>query len=104
ACGYSAGFRAPIAAQLNPRVSFARFPTQEAELESALESVQAGLEALQQQAGAILVEPIQGRGGVRVPPPAFLPRLAEIARAHGTLLIVDEIYTGLARTGPLLRA
>ncbi len=49
--------------------------------------------------GAILVEPIQGRGGIRVPPSGFLRELREIANESGALLIADEIYTGLGRTG-----
>ncbi len=49
--------------------------------------------------GAILVEPVQGRGGVRVPAPMFLKELRGIARRHGLLLIADEVMTGLGRTG-----
>ena len=49
--------------------------------------------------GAILVEPILGRGGDHVPPPEWLPGIAEIARRSGALLVADEIYTGLGRTG-----
>ncbi|MFQ5512830.1 MAG: aspartate aminotransferase family protein [Myxococcota bacterium] len=52
--------------------------------------------------GAILVEPIQGRGGIRVPPDGFLTALREIADQTGALLIADEVYTGLCRTGPWL--
>jgi len=51
--------------------------------------------------GAILVEPIQGEGGVRVPPPAFLRGLRTLCDQHGLLLIFDEIQTGFARTGDL---
>lgn len=51
--------------------------------------------------GAVLVEPIQGRGGVIVPPPGALARLQERARERGWLLILDEIFTGLGRTGRL---
>ena len=47
----------------------------------------------------IIVEPVQGAGGYIVPPPEFLPRLAEIARASGIVLIVDEVQTGFGRTG-----
>src|SRR5262249_25771254 len=49
---------------------------------------------------AILVETIQAEGGVNVATAAWLRRVAEIARAHGALLIVDEIQTGCGRTGP----
>ena len=49
--------------------------------------------------GAILVEPVQARGGIRIPHPAFLPLLREMATEYGALLILDEIYTGFGRTG-----
>lgn len=51
---------------------------------------------------AFLVEPIQGEGGVRVPSPGYLKRVAQICAAHNVLLIADEIQTGLGRTGALL--
>lgn len=51
--------------------------------------------------GAILVEPIQARGGIRIPPPDFLPNLRRTCDRHGLLLILDEIYTGFGRTGEL---
>ena len=50
---------------------------------------------------AILVEPIQGEGGIRVPAPDYLPRLREICDRHGWLLMLDEIQTGMGRTGKL---
>jgi 4-aminobutyrate aminotransferase len=50
---------------------------------------------------AIIVEPILGEGGYVVPPPGFLPRLREITREHGILLIVDEVQTGFGRTGEI---
>jgi len=49
--------------------------------------------------GAILVEPIQARGGINVPLPGFLPLLRSICDRHGALLILDELYTGFGRTG-----
>ena len=49
--------------------------------------------------GAVLVEPVQGRGGIRVPPREFLPRLRQQCDRHGALLILDEVYTGFGRTG-----
>ena len=48
---------------------------------------------------AVLVEPILGEGGVTVPPPDFLPRLREICDARGWLLMLDEVQTGMGRTG-----
>ncbi len=50
---------------------------------------------------AIVVEPVLGEGGYVVPPPGFLPRLREITRQHGILLIADEVQTGFGRTGEL---
>jgi 4-aminobutyrate aminotransferase-like enzyme len=49
--------------------------------------------------GAILVEPVQARGGCNIPPPGFLPLLRKLCDQHGALLILDEIYTGFGRTG-----
>ncbi len=50
---------------------------------------------------AFLVEPIQGEGGVVVPPPGYLRQVREICTRHDVLLIADEIQTGLGRTGKL---
>ena len=50
---------------------------------------------------AIVVEPVIGEGGYIVPPPGFLPRLREITRQHGILLVADEVQTGFGRTGEL---
>jgi 4-aminobutyrate aminotransferase-like enzyme len=55
----------------------------------------------QREIGAILVEPVQGRGGEVVPPKDFLRLLREICDAHKVLLVLDEIYTGFHRTGRL---
>jgi len=49
--------------------------------------------------GAVLVEPIQGRGGIRVPPTGWLRDLAACCGRAGALLIADEIFTGWGRTG-----
>ena len=54
--------------------------------------------------GAVLVEPILGRGGDHVPPPEWLPGIAELARRAGALLVADEVFTGLGRTGALWAA
>lgn len=98
-CGYGENFRAPFREQLNPHVRFADYATSEHELPLAIDSVARAIRELGDKAGAILVEPLQGRGGIRVPAPGFLRRVSELAREHGMLLIADEIYTGLGRTG-----
>jgi 4-aminobutyrate aminotransferase len=50
---------------------------------------------------AIVVEPIQGEGGYVVPPRAFLQGLRELASEHGMLLVVDEVQSGMGRTGKM---
>ena len=50
---------------------------------------------------AVLVEPVQGRGGMRAPPPGWLAGLHAAARSAGALVIHDEVYCGLGRTGSL---
>jgi acetylornithine/N-succinyldiaminopimelate aminotransferase len=57
--------------------------------------------AIEPGTGAIMIEPIQGEGGVRVVPPAFLRGLREICDRHGLMLIFDEVQTGVGRTGRL---
>jgi acetylornithine/N-succinyldiaminopimelate aminotransferase len=55
--------------------------------------------ALGPQTAGILIEPIQGEGGVRVASPAFLRALRQLCDEHGLLLIFDEVQTGIGRTG-----
>lgn len=99
-CGYSADFRAPFAAQLNPHVAFAPYP-HDVTLDDALAAVEAawpaGLEV-----GAVVVEPVLGRGGVVPPPDGFIAALAGLCRARGALLVVDAVMTGMGRSGELL--
>jgi ornithine--oxo-acid transaminase len=58
--------------------------------------------AITPNTAAFLVEPIQGEGGIIVPPAGYLARCAEICRNHDVLLICDEVQTGLGRTGRML--
>ena len=53
------------------------------------------------EVAAVVVEPIQGEGGYLVPPDSFLQRLRELTRRHGILLIVDEVQSGMGRTGKM---
>jgi len=63
-----------------------------------LDSVRA---LLSDQTAAILVEPIQGEGGIRTPPAGFLQGLRELSDENGCLLIFDEVQVGMGRTGSL---
>ena len=100
-------FRDPFRNQLREFGRFVPFPAQsrlpdgKTAARQIWEAVQARVECLLRsgEVGAILVEPIQARGGIRVPVPGFLSRLLQLARDHGALLILDEIYTGWGRTG-----
>jgi len=57
--------------------------------------------AMNPNVAAVLVEPIQGEGGIIIPPEGYLRRLREITREHNALLVVDEIQSGLGRTGKM---
>lgn len=91
ACGFNEAFRAPFAAQLNPHVTFAPYADLAA-AEHALAHAQAPI-------GAVLVEPVLGRGGVVVPQEGFLGELSALCQKHGALLVVDAIMVGLGRNG-----
>lgn len=90
-------FRGPFRSQLREFASFVPFPTTGAELAAAESAIREiiGREPI----GAILVEPIQARGGIRIPHPQFLEAMRKICDANDILLILDEIYTGFGRTG-----
>lgn len=54
-----------------------------------------------EEVAAFIVEPVQGEGGYVVPPATFLPRLQELARKYGILIISDEVQAGMGRTGQM---
>ncbi|HET7441655.1 MAG TPA: aspartate aminotransferase family protein [Terriglobales bacterium] len=65
------------------------------------------LDALEQKLktrkfAAFIVEPIQSEAGIRVPAPEYLPAVQELCRRYGTLLVLDEVQTGMYRTGRFL--
>lgn len=84
-------FKEPFAARLPECTVFARFG-------DAGDAARAAADC-RQPVGAVLVEPVQGRGGERIPPRGFLRELRRLCEDEGWLLIVDEIYTGFGRTG-----
>jgi 4-aminobutyrate aminotransferase/(S)-3-amino-2-methylpropionate transaminase len=95
-------YRAPFAPHLSQHVRFAPYPIRDDELDRALSAVDTQVRG--GEIGAIVVEPILGRGGVHVPPSGFLRGLREIADRAGALLVADEIWTGLGRSGAILRS
>ncbi len=58
-------------------------------------------EAMSPNVAAILIEPIQGEGGIIIPPAGYMQRLREIATENNVLLMLDEIQSGLGRTGKM---
>ena len=70
--------------------------------DSVAELTMAAVEsAMMPETAGILVEPIQGEGGVRVVPPQFLQELRAFTQKHGLLLLLDEVQSGMGRTGKL---
>jgi 4-aminobutyrate aminotransferase/(S)-3-amino-2-methylpropionate transaminase len=84
-------FREPFAARLPHATRFARYGDPDDVLREARRA--------ELPVGAVLVEPIQGRGGERIPPPGFLQELRALCDRESWLLVLDEVYTGFGRTG-----
>ena len=90
-------FRGPFRSQLAEFGHFVPFPDRTDELDAMANAIRRAFR--KQHVGAILVEPIQARGGINIPPPEFLFLLRQLCNEQGALLILDEIYTGFGRTG-----
>lgn len=93
-------FRAPFAPLVADRATFLPYPGADASLLGAVGAVRDAL-ARDPEIGAVVVEPVQGRGGVVIPPDGFLRGLRELCDERGLLLVLDEIYTGFGRTGSM---
>ena len=63
--------------------------------------LEAAAAAIGPETAAIMVEPVQGEGGIHVAPGQWLKALRELCDAHGLLLVLDEVQTGMGRTGKL---
>ncbi len=103
---YREDFRGPFLSRLYKGVHFAPFP----EPGDGDRAVRKSLDRVRwllhegdggDDVGAVIIEPIQGRAGVRIPPPGFLEALADLTWNAKALLVFDEIFTGLGRTGAL---
>lgn len=95
-------FKEPFTGQVPPFASHVPYPESPLDgPEASRANLQAVEDALQADPalGAVLVEPIQGRGGIVEPPQGWLTSLREICSRRGVLLILDEIFTGWGRTG-----
>jgi 4-aminobutyrate aminotransferase-like enzyme len=90
-------FRSPFQSQLREFGHFAPFPKKIPDLAAVEFQVRHFFR--RERIGAILVEPVQARGGCNVPPKEFLPLLRKLCDEFGALLILDEIYTGFGRMG-----
>lgn len=98
-------FRAPFRDRLPSGVAWADFPVTPAAVPGVLERVEGWLRKGLPDGtpvGAVIVEPVQARGGVRIPAPGFGEALSRLVRKAGTVLVADEIYTGLGRCGAVL--
>ena len=100
ACGLRSSYREPFTEALNPQIHWLRFPQDAQGMESTLTKAARVLK--ESPIGAILVEPIQGRAGCIEAPEGFFSELRSLAPPQSTLLIADEIWTGLGRTGQML--
>ena len=102
-CGFQKSFREPFAQQLSSHVDFAPYPgVRGATVTQALARTEELLRS--GDTAAVIVEPILGRGGCVIPPGNFLPKLSTLAHRYGALVIADEIWTGLGRTGRWFRS
>jgi 4-aminobutyrate aminotransferase / (S)-3-amino-2-methylpropionate transaminase / 5-aminovalerate transaminase len=99
-CGLRESYRAPFVAQLNPNVTFMPYPTDEDSAARCLLLLEARLR--QGDIGAVIIEPVLGRGGCSIPPRGALTKISRLVHDAGGLVIADEIWTGLGRAGSWL--
>ena len=93
-------FREPFAPLVTTGTTWLPYPGAASGTPAALLAIDEAL-ARDPQIGAIIIEPIQGRGGIIVPPPGFLAGVRAICDKAKIVMILDEIYTGFGRTGAM---
>jgi len=69
----------------------------------AMEAAIKNLQTVGEKVAGVIIEPIQGEAGVAIPPPGYLTKVREMCDKYGVAMIVDEIQTGMGRTGTLWR-
>ncbi|GAB4468697.1 MAG: acetyl ornithine aminotransferase family protein [Anaerolineae bacterium] len=89
----------PYPNEYHPVINKGRFSDYGEAVVSYIEKVVFATHVPASSVAAIFVEPIQGEGGYVVPPPGFFPALRDLCDRHGILLVVDEIQSGIGRTG-----
>jgi len=95
-----AKFRQPFAPLVADHTTFLPYPGARATVAGAVAQIDAALDH-DRTIGAVVLEPIQGRGGVIVPPAGFLRAVRALCDERNLVLVVDEIYTGFGRTGSM---
>jgi 4-aminobutyrate aminotransferase-like enzyme len=90
-------FRLPWLSQLTQFGHFVPFPARKEDLNRTEKAIRKLFRT--ERIGAIVAEPIQGRGGMNVPPLGFLPLLRRLCNDGDALLVLDEVYTGFGRAG-----
>jgi 4-aminobutyrate aminotransferase-like enzyme len=96
---YRERFREPFLSQLNSHVYRLPYPTPEISLDNFKAQVENIIH--HSDIGAVIIEPILGRGGIIEAPKEYVQALREITLQHNVVFIIDEIYTGFGRTGTM---
>lgn len=96
---YRQRFREPFLAQLNPHIYRMAFPTETGDFPALLEATVLKAEKTGVPIGALIIEPILGRGGIVEAPDLCMKQIREFCTKHQIVMIVDEIATGFGRTG-----
>lgn len=90
--GYNPRFAAPFRDVIHPRVRHLAWA-------APVEAVEAAI--VEHEAGLVMIEPLQGRGGMRTAPEGWVRAVSDAARRAGALVAFDEVFTGLGRTGTM---